>query len=79
MQEVQEVKRVEDDYLPMHKAALILEVSRYKVWKLVKEGRLQAYSDPLDDRVKLVRRKDLEELLRKVPLGVNQDEQGKGT
>ena len=53
-----------DKYVSMNEAQVILKVSRTKMWKLVKEGILKTYSDPLDKRKRLVRKEDLEKLQR---------------
>jgi hypothetical protein len=41
----------------------ILGVSRTKIWRLVREGTLIVYSNPLDKREKLVKRSQVEALL----------------
>ena len=43
-------------------AARFLGVSRTKVWLLVKNNIIPYQKDPLDDRKKLVRKSDLEQL-----------------
>jgi excisionase family DNA binding protein len=48
----------------MAEAARILGVSRTKVWHLVKKNIIPSQKDPLDDRKKLVRKSDLEQLKR---------------
>ena len=52
-------------FLNLKQAREFLGVSRTKLWDLVKEGRLTLYRAPLDKRVRLVKREDLEAL--KVP------------
>ena len=48
--------------LELSKAAEYLNVSRRKVWSLVKEGVLQYKRDPLDKRRKLIKIRDLKKL-----------------
>lgn len=50
------------EYLSLKEAGECLGVSRTKVWQLVKEGVLPAYSDPLDKRKKLIRKDDIQNL-----------------
>jgi len=50
-------------FLNLKQAREFLGVSRTKLWELVREGRLTLYRAPLDKRVRLVRREDLEALL----------------
>jgi excisionase family DNA binding protein len=50
---------VADDYVTMTEAQEMLGVSRFKIWQLVKEGKLQAYQSELDRRQKLIRRQDV--------------------
>ena len=50
------------EFLTVRQAAEYLGVSRNKIWRLLRDGRLEAYRNPRDDRVKLVRREALEEL-----------------
>jgi excisionase family DNA binding protein len=45
-------------------AARFLGVSRTKVWQLVKNNIIPHQKDPLDDRKKLIRKADLEQLKR---------------
>ena len=65
------------EYLTLGQAAEYSGVSRVTIWRMVKEGRLPAYQDPRDRRVKLVKREELDEALRPVPLKVEPKEQGK--
>ena len=67
---------MQGDYLTLTQAAEVAGVSRAKLWRMVKSGRLPAYADPRDGRVKLVRRAELEAALQPVPLQV-QPEEGK--
>jgi hypothetical protein len=51
-----------DEYVTMTEARDILDVSRFKLWQLVKEGKLETFRSELDRREKLIRRADLEAL-----------------
>ncbi len=62
-----------DEFVTMTAAQEILGVSRFKIWQLVKEGKLETFRSELDRREKLIRRSDLDALRR--PQSV--DEQGK--
>jgi excisionase family DNA binding protein len=53
-----------EDFVTMTEAQELLGVSRFKIWKLVKEGTLPTFRSDLDRREKLVRRSDLEALRR---------------
>jgi excisionase family DNA binding protein len=46
----------------MAEAARMLGVSHTKLWRLVRDGTLSAQENPLDRRVKLIRREDVERL-----------------
>ena len=50
----------DEEYLRVKDAAQHLGVSRAKIWRLLKDGRLKAFKDPRDERVTLVRKEDLE-------------------
>ena len=52
------------DVLNLTQARKILHVSPNKMSQLVRTGRLPYTQDPLDYRVKLVKRKDVEALLQ---------------
>jgi excisionase family DNA binding protein len=52
------------EFLSLTEAAEHIGVSRNKIWRLVKDGRLEAYRDPKDDRVKLVKKTDLDTLIQ---------------
>jgi excisionase family DNA binding protein len=47
----------------MAEAAGLLSVSNTTMWRLVRDGVVPAYRDPLDRRTKLIDRADLERLL----------------
>lgn len=51
------------DLITLTVARNILGVSRTKIWRLVREGTLRAYANPLDKREKLVQRSQVEALL----------------
>lgn len=51
------------DLITLTAARSILGVSRTKIWRLVREGALVVYSNPLDKREKLVPRSQVEALL----------------
>jgi len=53
---------VAEEFVTMTEAQEILGVSRFKVWQLVKEGKLEAFQSDLDRRQKLIRRQDLDAL-----------------
>jgi len=50
------------EYMTISEAREDLEVSKGKMSKLVKDGILKTIPDPLDSRVKLVKREDVERL-----------------
>jgi excisionase family DNA binding protein len=51
-----------DEFLPLMQAASYLGVSRMKLSRMVREGELAYVTSPLDKRVKLFRRTDLDQL-----------------
>jgi hypothetical protein len=51
------------DLITLTVARSLLGVSRTKIWRLVREGTLMVYSNPLDKREKLVKRSQVEALL----------------
>jgi excisionase family DNA binding protein len=53
-----------DDFVTIQEASRLMGVSRWTIWRLVKEGSLQSYESEINRRVKLVRRADLEALAR---------------
>ncbi len=67
----------DNEYLTLGEAADYSRVSRVTIWRMVKEGRLPAYQNPRDRRVKLVKRAELDEALRIIPLPIKDVEQGK--
>ena len=57
---------VADQFLTLSAAAEALDVSRFKVSRLIRDGELQAFVSPLDRRQRLVRRGELEALKRRL-------------
>ena len=57
-----------DDFVTMGQAADILGVSRMTVWRLVRDRKLPAYQSPVNRRVRLVKRADVEALMRPRPI-----------
>lgn len=58
---------MDDEFVTMKEAQELLGVSNYTIWKMVKEGRLKAYRSGIDRRRKLIRRSDLDRMLRVEP------------
>ena len=50
------------EYMLLKDAQVYLGTSKTKMWRLVKDGILPVYSDPLDKRKKLVKKADLDNL-----------------
>jgi excisionase family DNA binding protein len=50
------------DTVTMKEAAQLLGVSNAKLWRMVRDGVLLAYQNPLDRREKLIRRADIDHL-----------------
>jgi hypothetical protein len=57
----------EQHYLPLTRAAIMLNVDRKRVRQLIARGELAAFDDPLDRRCVLVRREDLARLRQPRP------------
>ena len=53
---------MDDEYLTVQEAADNLGVSRFTVWRLIRDEELTAYQSSVDRRRKLVRRADVEAL-----------------
>ena len=51
-----------DELLTAHEAQEYLGVSKRKMWRLLQDGVLATQNDPLDARVKLIKRSDLDAL-----------------
>jgi hypothetical protein len=56
---------VPDDLIPSTQARALLEISPFKMSKLIKQGVIRTYPDPLDDRVKLVSKSAVLALVQK--------------
>ncbi len=56
------VKR--NDLYTISKARELLGVSKNKMWRLVRDGTIEVFANPLDKREKLFRSVDVEELVR---------------
>jgi excisionase family DNA binding protein len=69
---------VESEYIPLTEAAKEVGLSRAKLWRMVKDGRLPSYEDPRDGRVTLVRRDELQAAMRPIPRRVIPRDMGKG-
>ncbi len=57
----------EDRYLPLMEAARYLGVSRVKLAQLVRDGVLPYTTSPIDKRVKLFKKSDLDAFKRRIP------------
>jgi excisionase family DNA binding protein len=55
---------MQDEFITLQEAERILEVSRFTIWRLIRDGELVAYQSPADRRRKLVKRQDVESLKR---------------
>ncbi len=55
----------ESEWLPISQMAKEISVNASKISKFVKQGRLQTQSDPLDERVVLVQRKEVYKTFRR--------------
>jgi excisionase family DNA binding protein len=53
-----------DDFLTLQQAADLMRVHRITVWRLVRDGKLRMYQLETNRRVKLVKRADVETLMR---------------
>jgi excisionase family DNA binding protein len=62
-----------DDFVTIQRAAQVMGVSRWTVWRLVKDGKLPIYHSEIDRRVKLVRRADLAALMQPRPVGSREE------
>ncbi len=59
---------MESEYLGLREAAELLGVSRFTIWRLIRDGELPAYQSQVDRRQKLVKRSDVEALMQPLPL-----------
>ena len=57
-----------DDFLTLQQAADLMRVHRITVWRLVRGGKLRMYQSETNRRVKLVKRADVEALMRPRPI-----------
>ena len=53
-----------DDFLTLQQAADLMRVHRITVWRLVRDAKLRMYQLETNRRVKLVKRADVEALMR---------------
>jgi len=53
-----------DEYVNVQQAAQSLGVNRRTIWRLIHQGRLRAFPNPIDHRAKLIRREDVQKLAR---------------
>ena len=63
-----------DDFLTLQQTADLMRVHRITVWRLVRDGKLRMYQSETNRRVKLVKRADVEALMRPRPI---EDAEGK--
>lgn len=56
------MKPESSEHVTVAEAQKLLGVSHTKIWQLMKDGTLKAYKSPLNKRVKLVKREDVERL-----------------
>ena len=55
-----------DDYFTLTQATALLGVSRWTLYRRIDEGALIVYESPSNRRVKLVKRSDVERMLKPV-------------
>jgi excisionase family DNA binding protein len=58
-----------DKYLTLQQAAELLGVARSTLWRRIRDGELLAYRSGVDRRTRLVKRTDVEALMRPEPIG----------
>ena len=63
-----------DEFLTVQEAAQLMGVSRFTVWRRIKDGKLPVYEAGVDRRVRLVKRTDIESLMTPRPV---EDREGK--
>jgi excisionase family DNA binding protein len=61
-----------DDFLTLQQAADLMRVHRITVWRLVRDSKLRMYQSETNRRVKLVKRTDVEALMRPRPIEVDE-------
>ncbi len=59
---------MQSEFVTMAEAQVILGVSNYTIWRMVRDGELQAYQSSVDRRRKMLRRSDLDKLLEMRPV-----------
>ncbi|MGC4107054.1 MAG: excisionase family DNA-binding protein [Thermomicrobiales bacterium] len=64
---------MQNEFMTIRQAAEALGVTRVTVWRRVKEGDLEAFQSQADRRERLVRRSDVEALMRPVPIAEGSD------
>jgi excisionase family DNA binding protein len=57
-----------DEYLTVQEAAELMGVSRFTIWRRIRDGALPAYRADVDRRTRLVKRADVEALMRPRPI-----------
>ena len=62
-----------DEYLTVQEAAELMGVSRFTIWRRIRDGALPAYRAGVDRRTRLVKRADVEALMTPQP-----DQAGEG-
>jgi len=62
----------EDEFLTLTQAATLLGVARMTFWRRLRDGVMPVYRSGRDRRVRLVRRADVEALLRPQPIEVDE-------
>jgi excisionase family DNA binding protein len=61
-----------NEFLTVQQAAEFMGVHRITVWRLVRDGKLQTFQSESNRRVKLVKRSDVEALMRPSPIEVHE-------
>jgi len=65
------------EYLTLNEAAELMNVSRATLWRRMRQGELQTYQSAQDRRVRLVKRSEVEELMRPRPIMHTPVDEGK--
>ncbi len=63
---------MDDEFLTLQGAADLMGVSRFKIWRLVRDGQLTAHQSERDRREKLVRKSEIEALIRPHPISISE-------
>ncbi len=58
------------EFLTIQEAADEMKISRVKIWRWIRDGKLVAHQSGRDLREKLVRREDVEALLAPTPIPI---------